>query len=960
MARYAPLPSVSLDPRNEAELVQAASQRVYQASGQTLNDFSAGNPLAALLEGQAFAQGEFLFWANQLPQSILIEWLGPFLGAMRRLGTPAIARLTLSVPPSDTVTIIPAGTAFTTDTNLTAGESYTFVTDAEIFIPAGETIAYATVASQYVGAIYNAPANSITGTSAINVDGLTATNEQPAAGGSDVETYQEVQERFFTLIRRRNPVSAEDWQDFFTDFYGIGTQTSVQPNRPNQGTYNYVTDYLKPNGQVSFFVLGPNGVELNQAQLERGQNVINYSVPVENQGHLYPITLSQVQYNLSVEVDANGSFGVNLKNSSLNFRDRLFEVLRPGNVFPATVNPTVSDVDAAFYSTFNPDTRFVDPHIEISAAYNTPPLLDPAAATYTNVYTFEPTGTLLDQYDLIETTLPVPVFYPVQSAFTPYSIEKKDQTVYGNLVLQQIVSLVPGDYLQGQVVYWDPANGGDNELHVITENVTIGSQADILRLYQKGTISLAKVYSPWVVGNSYQETTNGGFYDPEIVLYDYPTPIVNGVAANGQFVPEPSSIVPLQKRPGAFIWVAGQNFTLQPSTNDVTGAQTEFKLGSPVVPTILESGGTYNVGTWVYTPQIGSGPDPVADPYYNYVDVRLGVVNKYAYVVQTFTYNPEGRTTSAYFDEIVEQGILKEILVQNGDGGLPIAKYNPRFPATTYLEYRADSGSVPEYYIAAKYFTPTSTNAQDLVNQGLIFPLYVNSVQYSSFTALLEDSLSNIQRPVRMFRFFKGDRTFFRQGSQVISYTATTSVHPLFEFYIYLENGIFVETGKFLPAQFESQQYIPYFDPSYTLYSEDTVLAEDGRNLYRVMLAFTPPETIVNWTNTTVANSARYEEFVPVDTGREGSGNLLRYVDQYVCEEDILSQFGRDISAIKLGIAQITMIPKNSGRFSNSRNNEVFVWENASTLSEVPQLSWYSGTTYPFTPPDYGTGTMKL
>ena len=39
--RYSPLPSVDLDPRNEAALVQAATQRVYEASGQTLNDFSA-------------------------------------------------------------------------------------------------------------------------------------------------------------------------------------------------------------------------------------------------------------------------------------------------------------------------------------------------------------------------------------------------------------------------------------------------------------------------------------------------------------------------------------------------------------------------------------------------------------------------------------------------------------------------------------------------------------------------------------------------------------------------------------------------------------------------------------------------------------------------------------------------------------------------------------------------------
>ena len=940
MARYAPLPSVSLDPRNEAELVQAASQRVYEASGQTLNDFSSGNPLAALLEGQAFAQGEFLFWANQLPQSILIEWLGPFLGAMRRLGTPSVARLVLAVPPSDTNTTISAGAAFTTDPNLTGGETYTFITDADVFIPAGESTAYATVASQYVGSVYNSPANSITGTSAINIDGLTAVNPQPATGGSDVETYQEVQERFFTLIRRRNPVSAEDWQNFFIDFYGVGTQTSVQPNRPNQGTYNYITDYLQPNGQVSFFVLGPEGVELNQAQLERGQNVVNYSVPVENQGHLYPITLSQVQYDLTVEVDANGAFGSNLRDTSLNFRDRLFEILRPGNVFPSNVDPTVSDVDAAFYSTFPATTRFIDPHIEVSAAYNTPPYLEAGAATYTNVYTFEPTGELLTLNDLVETTLPIPVYYPVLADFTPYSTTKKDQTIYGNLVLQQIQYLVPGDYLQGQVCYWDPSVGGDAQLHVINENLTVSTQLDVPTLITKGKISPAKTYSPWVVGNAYQEVTGGGVYDPEIILYDY---------AAGEFIPDPTSIIPLSQRPGAFVWVVGQNFTLLPATNDVTGAQSQFKLGSPIVPQELQVGASYAVGTWVYTPQVGSGPDPVADPYYNYVDIRLGVVNKYAYVEKAFTYLPNERTISDYFDDLVTQEIVREILVQNGDSGLPVSKYRPRFPAGTYLEYRSEAGAVPEYYIAAKYFTPTSTNAQDLVAQGLVFPLYINTVQYSSLTLGLANG--TVTTPTRMFRFFKGDRTFFRQGSTVISYTATTSVHTLFEFYVYLNNGIFVETAKYLPAQFESQDYVPFFDPAYVQYSEDTVLSEDGRNLYRVMLAFTPPATVVNWTNTTVANTARIEEY---------AGNLLRYVDRYICEEDILSQLGRDISAIKLGIAQVTIIPKNNGQMTNSRQKVKFVWENTSTLAEVPQLSWYSGTPYTETPPDYGDGTMRL
>jgi hypothetical protein len=428
-------------------------------------------------------------------------------------------------------------------------------------------------------------------------------------------------------------------------------------------------------------------------------------------------------------------------------------------------------------------------------------------------------------------------------------------------------------------------------------------------------------------------------------------PIVDGVDAKGLFIPQPSSPVPLNKRPGAFIWVVAQNFTLLPETNSLTGAQTAFQLGSAVVPSQLEVGQSYTAATWVFTPQIGSGPNPVADPYYNYVDIRAGVVNKYAYVVTTFTYEPNGRTISQYFDELVEQGIIKEIVVQNGDNGLPIAKYNPRFPAGTYLEYKSDSSGAKEYYIATTYFTPNSTSAQELLNQGLILPLYINSVQYSSLIVALENPNSGIQKPTRMFRFFRGDRTFFRQGSQVISYTATTSVHPLFEFYIYLENGIFVETEKYPPSDFDPQDYIPYFDPAYVLYSEDTVLSADGKNLYRVMKAFTPDDTVVNWTNTTVANTARIQEY---------AGNLLRYVDQYVCEEDILSQLGRDISAIKLGVAEITVIPKNVGRFSNSRQKSVFVWENTSTLAEVPQLSWYSGTTYPYNPPDYNGGTMKL
>ena len=942
MARYAPLPAVSIDPRNEAEIVQAASQVVYDASNQTLNDFSSGNPLAALIQGQAFAQGEFLFWANQLPQEILINWIGPFLGAMRRLGTASVAQLVVSISPSNTDTVIPSGTPFTSNFNSTGGQTITFITTDIYTIPAGESTTRITVASQYIGSEFNCAANTITGAPAIGIPGLAVTNPQPAVGGSDVETYDEVQQRFFTLIRRKNPVTQEDWQGFFEDFYGAGTLTSVQPNRPNEGTYNYLTDYILPNGQVSFFVLGPDGTELTQVQLERGQTAVNYSVPIENQGHLYPFTLSQVQYDITLSIDANSAYGVNLRDTSLNFRDRLFNILTPGSVFSPVIDPTVSDVNAAFDNTIPATERFLNPHIDITAAYNTPPLLTPSAATYTQVYAFDPQGEILKQNDLVQTSLPLTLYYPVIQDFTPYSIVKQDQTIYGNLQLQQILSLLPGTYLKGQVVYWDTTSGGDGQLHVILENITVESGVvSYITSLIPDKISAAMSYSPWAVGNIYVATT-GSAYTPQIVQYDY---------ATDEFIPDPNSLVAVSKRPGTFVWVVAQNFTLQPSTNDITGAQAATVLGSPVVPAMLTPGTSYAQGAWVYTPQVGSGPDPVADPFYNYVDLTKGVVNKYAYVVQPFTYSPNNLTISVYFDSLVTQGIVQEIVVQNGDGGLPIAKYNPRFPAGQYLEYRQSSSSLPEYYIAATYFTPTSTDAGLMVSEGLIFPLYINTNQYTQLVAQLKSPTTLVQPPVRMFTFFRGDRTFFRQGSSVLSYTATTNVTPLFEFYIYKNNGTFILTEEGSTNEIPITSYIPYFNPKYGEFAEDTILAEDGRNIYRVMRAFTPASTVTNWTQTTVVNTARIQEY---------AGNLLRYVEKYVCEQPILSQLGRDISAIKLGVAQITLIPKDKGRFSNSYNQSTFVWENTSSALVAPQLSWFSGTTYPYNPPQYGSGTLNL
>jgi hypothetical protein len=1031
MPRYAPLPSVSIDPRNEADLVQRSAQVVYEASNKALNDFSAGNPLAALLEGQAFAQGEFLYWANQLPDKILIEWIGPFLGAMRRLGTPATAQLTVTTAPKDTAIVVPIGTSFYTDPQVTGGQSFEFISYTELVIPAGESEGQLSVFSKFVGSAYNVAANSITNSAVASGTSLSSINPKPAVGGSDVENFQQVQERFFTLIRRKNPVSETDWQDFFTDLYGVGTITSVQPNRSSRAAYNYETDYALPNGQVSFFVLGPDGVELTEEQLKVGQNAVNFSVPIENQGHLFPISLSQVQYNLTVEVNPNGTFGSNFKQSSLNFRNLLFSVLQPNTVFPATINPTVSDIDAAFYSGFSTNTRFIDPHIVSSSAFNTPNSLAKEYATYTNVYEFSPANSLLAINDLVKVDAPNPLFYPSLADFTPYSTDKYDQTIYGNLTLKQIKYATTGYFELGDVVYYDGSLDSNQQgLHVVLENISLFNPSDIILAIQNGKLSGVKTYSSWSVGNYYQYSSSG-IINPEIIEYDY---------TSDEFIPATPSSIPLNNRPGALVWLVTNNFVLQPASNDITGAQASFKLGAPITPYELIPGNSYTAGTWVYTPQVASGPNATVDPNYHYVDTLKGAVVKYAFVVSSFTYSPNLETISNYFDSLTGEGIIKEIIVFDGNGGLPICKYKPRFECGQYLEYRETSASDPSYYMAALPFTPDSTKVQDLLDEGLVINLaptpdlfaqftsevkngysgqieklsivfggsgYTNGTYYDvplvggygtlatadvivsggvvsyvsindrgkdfrvsdsltisnvflggvgvgltlSVSSILSDNENPLTTPVRMFTFFKGDKTFFRNGSKIQSYTATSSVTPLFNFEVYYNNKVFVETSY---SEIGSQSYegsIPYYNPAYSKYAEDSLMDSGGKNYYRVMRAFTPPVTVTSWSGSQKDNSCRYEEY---------TGNLLRYVVEYVCEEPVLPQFGDETSSIKLGIAQITIIPKNT-LMSNNKNQRIeYVWENTQSLVESPELSWYTGTSFQYSPPNYREGTLAL
>jgi hypothetical protein len=352
-----------------------------------------------------------------------------------------------------------------------------------------------------------------------------------------------------------------------------------------------------------------------------------------------------------------------------------------------------------------------------------------------------------------------------------------------------------------------------------------------------------------------------------------------------------------------------------------------------VNPKILQDGFSYETGDWVYTPIVGSGPES-ADPLFFYVDPVKGAVSKYAYVESNFTFASEGRMVKDSFDNYVSEGILKEVSVREGENGLPIRAFSPRFEAGEYLEYRESSSAEPYFYVATKPFTPGSNKISDLLSDGVVIEVAETTEDRSSFLkGIQEETLLGVRR---MFSFFKGDQTLFRSGSKILVFAAKENVSPIFDFEVYLENGIFEEI---VSPSGSSVAYVPFFRRAGEKF-EDILIDENGKNLYRVMRAFVPSTQTEDQFGNTRENTARIEEI---------NGNLLRIVRAFDCSDQLINNLG-DITSMKLGEAVITL--------QTASSTKTFVWGSTNSPQSSPELL-FEGRSLPGTI-DYKEGTFAL
>lgn len=246
------IPKILLDPANDNELVQLAYERIQTASGDTLTDFRAGSPLAALVEGQVFAIAELLYYLNLLPEAIALE-VFRIAGVQRQEGTKSTGyvRFLLSNTLSDNFIINPGYTIPYNDTY--------FVTTEQLLIPAGAIEGDVLVESVREGSDLNIePFGLVFGNPGLNfVESIF--NPEAITGGTDLEILPSTIERAQQAIRSRGAVSSiSDYETAAQNVMGEGSRAKAIPLLNSD-------KLTESTGHVHLFCCDANGVPITEA-----------------------------------------------------------------------------------------------------------------------------------------------------------------------------------------------------------------------------------------------------------------------------------------------------------------------------------------------------------------------------------------------------------------------------------------------------------------------------------------------------------------------------------------------------------------------------------------------------------------------------------------------------------------------------------------------------------------------
>lgn len=287
-----PILPLQLDPRNTPALVRDTQTKIFLESGGQLNDFSAASPLSAIVEGQAYAQSELLYYLNSLPEAFTLQWFRQ-LGIQRSIGAKAVVEVTFTkVEGFGRTVIIPKGTILSTVSNLN------YILDEEVRINNDELIATGRAVSERWGTVYNVAPGAIQKIN-VNILGLnTQTNERQAQGGKDLESIENLKTRAFTLLRRRGLISANDYENEIRE---IAPEASIVKVITHEERERVSEDI--PTGVIAVCLGDQDGRELEATIRQNLLKALRKRVPLGTAIYLTSPEVTPLETTVVIEYD---------------------------------------------------------------------------------------------------------------------------------------------------------------------------------------------------------------------------------------------------------------------------------------------------------------------------------------------------------------------------------------------------------------------------------------------------------------------------------------------------------------------------------------------------------------------------------------------------------------------------------------------------------------------------------
>ena len=297
MSNFVPIEAPNIYPQEPSALLAYMEERQIDVSNGIINDFNPSSPITVFNEGVLWAILELLAYADRIPLAASIFHLRT-AGVFRRLGEKA--RVTLTINLTTVVGYWELSKGYIVATN--SGLQYE--TDATLVIYNSNTGNISATALEE-GSSYNQGVLTVNVVVETRAFLQSITNLEPASGGVDAETDQEVFSRGFASLRKHNTlITEDDFKQYIEFVLGDGSVIKVI-GRLAADKISYIA------GAIHIFALNQDGTQLNEAQKTALLNQINPSLPSFLQNSNLPsvgtgVFVSSIEfYNVEFEITAS-------------------------------------------------------------------------------------------------------------------------------------------------------------------------------------------------------------------------------------------------------------------------------------------------------------------------------------------------------------------------------------------------------------------------------------------------------------------------------------------------------------------------------------------------------------------------------------------------------------------------------------------------------------------------------